>query len=642
MYRYIFLLLLITVELFALKVKAKQSGDIVKVRALIKSPMIGKVQATKINVTPDYIKRIVAHVGGEIVYDVAISPSWQRNPMIKFQYKYLGRSNSIEFTIVDNKGKKSTQSFKIKKSLFKSKNNHSNRAKPSLNDKILATDVWNIKVLNDALSKLYNTSKFVKEKIKISTGFSGDYHPDTHIVGISSDIQLKSISVFANIGERPALVAMFSIPKDAIINYRFNLKMRSYSGPGTEIIVVGEGQNGILYKSTSFLGLSYDETRFIKDCAQRNNNLDTNSCKKIANEISLQKLESYYQSLMKTSYLPASRKLLLQQNSWLENRKNICPNFDVDCLSKYYQKRMDILKKTYTKKQRGYIHRDISCESFHGKTFSNNLQVFAGGSYRGKGVDFQIEDSSHQTTEFDVIVNSPNKPVALILGAYDPSVWNIKWTKGTKIEGVLAFGHHKQFVAGLPKDTPILAGNDNRSCDLSNNVGLFFDKDTSSVYPKVINDLSKRVYNKNTTSMYHAEKGKLLFGDKISNETKLYMSEDTPIKSFIDKTKSLYGNEGLSKLLTEGKIRSLTNLELDKWTKKKIISSTPSFKMFIAPHEQGYMILDKISIPINAHAVYILDKGIPYPDVSAGDEPTIYELDTMTCNGSIMSGCKNY
>ena len=640
MYRYILIFSLITAELFALNMKAKQSANMVRVKALITSPIIGKVVAKKRNVTPDYIKRIVARVGGETVYDVAISPSWQKNPMVKFQYKYRGRSDKIEFTIIDNKGQKSTQSFKIKKSTFKSENKHPKRAEFLINDKIITEDVWDIKTINDAVSTLYNTSKFVKEKINISTSHTGDYHPDTYIVDVHTNIPLKSMAVFTNIGERPALVALFSIPKDAIINYNFKLKMHSYSG--SEIVVVGEGRDGTFYKSLSFLGLSYDETTFIKECEQRNKHSDTTSCKEIATDISLQKLGSYYRSLMKKSYLPASRKLLLQQSSWLKNRKTVCPNFDVDCLSKYYQKRMDSLKKTYTKKQRGYIHRDISCESFDEKIFSNNLQVFAGGAYAGKRVKYQVEDSTHQTSEFDVIVNSSDKPVALILGAYNPSIWNIKWTKGTKIEAVLAFGYHKQFVAGLPKDTPILAGNENRSCDLSNNIGSYFDKVTSSAYPKIIDDLSKRVYNKTTTGMYHAKNGKLLFGNKITNNTKLHTSEDTPIKSFITKTKPSYGNEGLTELLKKGKIRLLTDLELRKWGRTRIVSLEHSFKIFIAPHEKGYMILDKISIPINANAVYILKKGVPYPDISSGDEPTIYELDTMTCNGSIMSGCKNH
>ena len=622
MYRYILILLLITVELFALnvKLKAKQSGDIVKVKVLVKNIMYGKIEAKKKGVAPNYIKRIIAHVGGEIVYDVSLSPSWQRNPSIKFQYKYRHRSDTIELTIIDNNDKKNVQSFKIKKSMFKNKN--SQKAVVFTNDKILATSPWDIKETHTAISQLYNTSKFVKEKIDIFTSFTGDYHPNTHIIGIHSDVKLKSIAVFANIGERPALVAVFRISKDAIIDYRFNLKMYSYSGPGTVITVVGEGYDGTFYKSISYLSLGYDKDRFIKGCEKQSNDLDANTCKDIANEISLQKLGNYYHTLMRTNYLPASRKLLLEQSSWLQKREKVCPKFDANCLSNYYQERMSILKKTYAKKSSNLrFDRDITCESFNGTVFSNNLDVYAGGSYRGKGVNYQIEDSSHQTTEFEVIVNSPDKPVALILGAYDPSVWNIKWTKGTKIEAVLAYGQHKQFVAGLPKGTPILAGNDNRSCDLSNNVGSDFDQDTILLYQERKNKLSKQMYNKTITSMRQAKNGKLLFGDKISINTKLYSSKDTPTSSFIDKTESLYGDEGLNKLLKEGKIRLLKTTELNKWVKA------------------GYMILDKISLPVNAHAIYILKKGTPYPDISAGDEPTIYDLNTMICNGS---GCRNY
>jgi uncharacterized protein len=670
MYRYILILLLITVELFALKVKAKQYGDIVKVKALIKSPMIGKVQATKRGMSPDYIKRIVAHVGGELVYDVALSPSWQRNPIVKFKYKYFGRSNNIKFTIIDNKGKKNTQSFKIKKSLFKDQDKHQKNSGSLINEKVEATDVWDTKVLQDAVSKLYRTSKFVKEKINISTSYTGDYHPDTHIVGISSDIQLKSIAVFAKIGEMPALVAMFRTPKNTIIDYRFNLKMYSYSGPGTEIIVVGEGQNGTFYKSTSYLGLSYDETRFIKGCEQRNNNLDTNSCKEIATEISLQKLKDYYQSLMKTSYLPASRKLLLQQNLWLENRKNVCPNSSSDCLSKYYQQRMQLLQKIYTKKHLGFTGQGVLCESFPGKQFSNNLLVFGGKAEYGKKVDYQIADSNRETHIIDVIVNSPDKPVGLILQGNYPSIWNIKWTKGTSIEAVIAFGNDKQFIAGLPKEIPILAGNDNKSCDLSFRYqGTFFTENHQHTYSGSLKHLAKKAFNKNFTSVFMAEQGNLLVGNNIDNKMKLYSSDDVLPESFRDKSKPLIGQTGLNRLLEEGKIRPLKEEDLTRWFEKMVRIKKSEKNRFNAVTDStlekwerekriqdildkshrthrvfstGYMILDKITIPIQAKAHYFLKEGVSYPDISMDDEPTIYEFDTMTCNGSAMSGCKNY
>ena len=59
--------------------------------------------------------------------------------------------------------------------------------------------------------------------------------------------------------------------------------------------------------------------------------------------------------------------------------------------------------------------------------------VFASGGYSGRTLDFQIDQSGHQATQFDVVVNSPTKPAVLMLGAYEPSIWNISWTPKTKI-----------------------------------------------------------------------------------------------------------------------------------------------------------------------------------------------------------------
>jgi hypothetical protein len=116
----VFLLLsqLLVVELCALKVKAKEVDGIVKVKALVKSRMAGELQAAQRGYAPEYIKRVIAHVGGEVVYDAAISPVWRRNPIIRFKYRYLGRSDVIRFTIIDNMGKVYSESFKIKTSIF--------------------------------------------------------------------------------------------------------------------------------------------------------------------------------------------------------------------------------------------------------------------------------------------------------------------------------------------------------------------------------------------------------------------------------------------------------------------------------------------------------------------------------------------
>ena len=88
------------------------------------------------------------------------------------------------------------------------------------------------------------------------------------------------------------------------------------------------------------------------------------------------------------------------------------------------------------------------CE-FPNLMLPKSFVVYATGGYSGKRQNFQIDQSGHQATQFDVAVNEPQKPVVLILGAYEPSVWNIGWSPGTKIIAVLASGYHKQVIAGI-------------------------------------------------------------------------------------------------------------------------------------------------------------------------------------------------
>ena len=89
-----------------------------------------------------------------------------------------------------------------------------------------------------------------------------------------------------------------------------------------------------------------------------------------------------------------------------------------------------------------------SCE-FRNLQLPTEVSVFATGSYAGRKLDWQIDQSGHSATQIDVAVNHPNQPVVLILGAYEPTIWNIGWSKGTTILAVLVSGYHRQALAGL-------------------------------------------------------------------------------------------------------------------------------------------------------------------------------------------------
>lgn len=83
-----------------------------------------------------------------------------------------------------------------------------------------------------------------------------------------------------------------------------------------------------------------------------------------------------------------------------------------------------------------------------------DFEVHAVGIY--KGVDaspVRLGTSNHRVGGANIVVNQPAKPVVLVLMGYDPIVWNISWTKSTKIAAVLVGSYHKQAVLGIDAAT---------------------------------------------------------------------------------------------------------------------------------------------------------------------------------------------
>lgn len=55
-----------------------------------------------------------------------------------------------------------------------------------------------------------------------------------------------------------------------------------------------------------------------------------------------------------------------------------------------------------------------------------------------------------------VAVNSPERPVVLLLAAAESTLWHVGWTEGTEILAVAATGYGRQIVIGPPPETEIL------------------------------------------------------------------------------------------------------------------------------------------------------------------------------------------
>ncbi len=384
------------------------------------------------------------------------------------------------------------------------------------------------------------------------------------------------------------------------------------------------------------------------DCSKADRKLDKTIClnKKLSKLD--EDMSSYYFKLKEILNEEDSNEFLKSQRIWLKKRAVECGLNDAICLVALYKTRILELRKehenlipyTYSK---NYMFQGVkgAC-SFNSEVISADTHIYAGGSYSGKKINFQIDQSGHQATQFEVIVNSPDKPVALILGAYEPSVWNIAWTQGTKISAVVATGYHRQAVAGLPQDIPILiSSNDNRGpC------GYIYVAEKNL---RKINPLSRKVFNKDVTLVHYASKGSLVFGDQINQNDKLFTSKDTPPELFFDKTVPLAGQAGLKDFVRKGLIRKATAQDSEMWAQMKaemhkdelppVASGSSSSTFKPRSIHNGYVILKKIIIPSGLYggnlATFFLNKGVPFPEGKLGHS-TLYDFNTMFCSGT---GC---
>jgi sulfur-oxidizing protein SoxZ len=97
-----------------MKIKAKQKGDVIKVKAMFRSLMADTEEAEKKKVPVEYISRIVATVNKKIVFEATTSGFMSENPLLKFTFTGAKKGEKIVFTTTDNHGKTKTGKKKIK------------------------------------------------------------------------------------------------------------------------------------------------------------------------------------------------------------------------------------------------------------------------------------------------------------------------------------------------------------------------------------------------------------------------------------------------------------------------------------------------------------------------------------------------
>lgn len=364
-------------------------------------------------------------------------------------------------------------------------------------------------------------------------------------------------------------------------------------------------------------------------------------------------------------------EIISKQKYWLEHTRNTCQ--DAACLRKVYTAEIESLvippPSAPTEKLVPFKKMDTSTVcGFPRVTLPADTVVLGAGGLGGKNVGFQIDQSGNPTTQIDVAVNFPEKPVALMLGASVPTIWNVGWTSGTHIVAVFASGDDRQRVAGLTPDTPLLVSstNDKGPCSTSRfNSEAFHLNDifvASFGYGRVTNaaqaineqKLSQILFARPITKIFSVPDGagKVVMGSPMNSTQRLTTSAATPPESFHDKSAPLAGQAGLDQALRRGVLRRAILKDATQWIKalkkKYAIQNRPAPD--IPPDlDNAYVVLKKFTYPPGLYgghsATFYIPVGVPRPTGDFGHS-RIYDLNSISldclgdspCGKAIQSG----
>jgi hypothetical protein len=250
--------------------------------------------------------------------------------------------------------------------------------------------------------------------------------------------------------------------------------------------------------------------------------------------------------------------------------------------------------------------------AFANLTLPSDVRVYAAGGYSGRRLDYQIDESGHWATRFDITVNSPSQPVALLLGAYEPTVWNVGWSKGTQIVAVMISGYYHQAVVGLEDSVPVLKS----SYDDRGPCGYFYVSDTQSAS---VNPIARKLFQQPVDLMFPGySDGRILVGDSLSAGQELLTSGDRA---------PLSGQAAIESAVAKGLLRPATAADADAWVLVgKAGTPRPGLN-------KAYVVLAPFTYPSGAESVaFFLLRGGPRPSGSPG-QSTVYDFTSLTCSG---------
>jgi uncharacterized membrane protein len=278
-----------------------------------------------------------------------------------------------------------------------------------------------------------------------------------------------------------------------------------------------------------------------------------------------------------------------------------------------------------------------ACSQFLGG-LPTDYVILAGGEYAGRKLGFQVDQTGHEATGFDVVASMPGRSVVLVLGAYEPSIWKISREPRTRIAGVFVTGYHRQIVAGLSADTPVL----NSSYDEKGPCGYsYFSRNEAEKMDAHV----RQVFGRSAQTYFVASNGQLVMGDG-GMPASTVLDGPADFNRFRDVSAPLAGQAGLEQLLADGVLRRAQPSDLLGWKEAQRRSQgLPQLSVaggqsgaLLSPPFRTYVVQRQMTFPsglYGAHAAtFIVLRGVPAPRGNQGHS-AVYDWNTLTCDGPL-------
>lgn len=253
------------------------------------------------------------------------------------------------------------------------------------------------------------------------------------------------------------------------------------------------------------------------------------------------------------------------------------------------------------------------------------VQVETYGGHASVQPPIELDNSGHEVKRLDVIVNSPGKSIVLVLNSYDPVVWNVAWTPGTRVVGAAVRGYHGQAIMGIPKWIPLLISSyemrDRGSCSIS---------------------AEQVTGQKAVATIKRGSENVIWIGNRDENLlARVESSRDYTLDEFAIRRASgevPAGPRGIAMLVQQGYLRPARGKDLSLVKGLRGNSGRGSGggdSDLVLP--DTYVVLKPVQLPdglYGAHSVtLIIPRGVPFPGGPRGHN-TYYMADSAKCDGT--------